>query len=267
VAKLPCKPSIHLVRGTVAHSALENFFDVDVTNVPDDPNAFFITMKVILFETFKKEWNKAGPQFGELGMSTEELLGYYDQTHDMIGNYFDYFTDKMRYFTRFLPIKEAWEAVKPAREIEYCSKQHHVRGFIDAIHDENGKTIILDYKTSKRSHITPEYELQLSIYAMLYEEQHRLPEMVGIYFLKDGAERLLDVTPEMVEFAKQEVASVHVGTRSKDVNEYPKKTSPLCRWSTGQCDFYEYCFEGKPLPQEFREKQQCLPKHEEDGDE
>ncbi len=258
IARLPSLPSIHLARGKAVHEALDKFFDTDVTNVPDTTEEFFMTMKVVLLEAFKRSWATYENEFAQLPLSEEELTGYYDESLRMVGNYFDYFTDKIRYFTRLLPVKEAWEAVKPGREIEFRSDVHHVRGFIDAIHDEAGKTLILDYKTSRRAEISEEYELQLSIYAMLYEEKFRTPDMVGIYFLKDGVERLLDVTPEMIARAKQEVQDVHVNTCSRDIKDYPKKPSPLCKWSTGQCDFYEHCFEGKPLPAHLRERQQRL---------
>jgi CRISPR/Cas system-associated exonuclease Cas4 (RecB family) len=247
-AHLPTRPSIHLARGTVVHSTLELFFDTDVTNVPDDPEKFLFTMKVVLNELFRRLWNES-EDLKALGMSDEELLGYYDETKRMVNNYFDYFTDKTRYFLRFLPMKEAWEAVKPAREVEFSSDRHYVRGFMDAIHDEAGKTLILDYKTSRRAHITPEYQLQLSIYALLYQERFHTPDLVGIYFLKEGKEELLDVTPEMIERAKREVEEVHLGTNSPEMEDYPKRPSPLCKWSTGQCDYYEYCYEGKPLPE------------------
>ncbi len=253
-ARLPGKPSIHLARGKAVHEALEHFFDTDVTNVPDDPEGFFRTMRVVLLEHFKRAWSAHQEEFDQLDLTPEELTGYYDESLRMVGNYFDYFTDKIKYFTRLLPVKEAWEAVRPTREIEVASRQHGVRGFIDAIHDEAGKTLILDYKTSRKSIISPEYKLQLAIYAMLYTERFRMPELVGIYFLKDGVEQLLDVTPEMIEWAKNEVAEVHLQTRSCAVEEYPKKPSPLCKWATGQCDFYEYCFGGKELPPDVQRR-------------
>lgn len=249
-AKLPSKPSIHLTRGKAVHEALELFFDADVTNVPDDPDGFFLTMKVVLHEYFKRAWERYQEEFAQLDLTPEELQGYYDESLMMVQHYFTYFTSKIKYFTRFLPVKEAWEAVKPSREMEFMSEQHGVRGFIDAIHDEAGKTLILDYKTSRKSVITDAYELQLAIYAMLYEEKFRTPDLVGIFFLKDGVEQLLDVTPRMIEHAKDEVHAVHLATQSCRMRDYPKKPSPLCKWSTGQCDFYEYCFEGKPLPRE-----------------
>ncbi len=248
VAGLPSKPSIHLLRGSITHTALERFFDTDVTNVPDEKKLFFTTMRVILYETFKREWSRARPKLEGLGLSEEVLTGYYDETKLMLANYFEYFTSKIAYFTSFLSIKEAWDAVKPSREMEFVSVEHGVHGFIDAIHDESGKTIIIDYKTSRKAKVTEEYALQLAIYALLYEEKVRRPDLVGIYFLKEGREELFPVTSGMIERAKEEVLACHLGTRSRDVGDYPKRPGPLCKWATGQCDYYEYCFEGKRLP-------------------
>jgi CRISPR/Cas system-associated exonuclease Cas4 (RecB family) len=247
LAGLPSKPSIHLLRGNLTHLALDRFFDTEITNVPDG-EAFFFTMKIVLLETFRKAWGEHHDELAALGLSEERLLGYYDETRDMLGNYFEYFTGKMRYLTGLMPVKEAWEAVKPNRELALVSEQHGVRGFLDAIHDEKGKTVILDYKTSRRAGLTPEYALQLGIYALLYEEQFRTPDMVGLYFLKEGKEVLLNVTPAMIEHAKREVFEVHLGTQSKEMKDYAKKPGPLCKYATGQCDFYEYCWEGKELP-------------------
>lgn len=254
--KLQTGRSIHLTRGVITHTTLEVFFDIDVSNIPED--SFMFTLKIILNETFKKEWAKGKEELDSLGMTKEEIQGYYDETKDMVNNYFEYFTDKMNYFQRFMSIKEAWEAVKPQRELLLSSEIHWVRGYVDAIHDEAGKTIILDYKTSKRAKITPEYKLQLGIYAMLYEEKFRLPDMVGIYFLKEGKEMLLDVDPEMVEEAKKTCTEIHLNTRSDSITDYPKKTSPLCKWSTGQCDFYEVCMQGMSI-EEYKEKNPKRP--------
>ncbi len=246
IAGLPSRPSIHLIRGKVAHAALENFFDADIAQIPDD--GFFFTMKVVLRERFKDAWRAAAGEFAQLELSPERLQGYHDETWRMMENYFSYFEDKTRYFLRFLPLREAWEAVKPQREVHFESKQHCVHGFVDAIHDEDGKTLILDYKTSRKSVLTPEYRLQLGIYALMYEERFRTPDLVGIYFLKSGKEVLLDVTPGLIEDARAAVEATHRATRSKDINDYPRRPGPLCKWATGQCDYYEYCFLGKREP-------------------
>jgi len=249
--KLQTQKSIHLTRGVIVHTTLEVFFDVDVTNIPEE--SFMFTLKIILNETFKKEWDKNKDELDSLGLTKEEIQGYYDETKDMINNYFDYFTDKMNYFQRLLPIKESWEVVKPQREMLLSSENHWVRGYVDAIHDEAGKTIILDYKTSKRAKITPEYELQLGIYAMLYEEKFRIPDLVGIYFLKEGKEMLLEVSQNMIEQAKKTCTKIHLNTVTNEKKDYPKKPSPLCKWSTGQCDFYNICFQGMSV-EEYKNK-------------
>lgn len=253
IAELPSLPSIHLIRGKVAHAALETFFDTEITNIPAE--GFFFTLKVVLNERFKQEWHAAEAEFAKLELSPERLQGYYDETKRMINNYFEYFMEKSNYFLRFMPPHEAWEAVKPQREMHFESPRHRVHGYIDAIHDEVGKTLILDYKTSRKSVLTPEYELQLGIYAMMYQEQHRTPDMVGIYFLRDGKEVLLDVSQELIESARAAVEQVHLGTQTNEIQDYPKRPGPLCKWSTGQCDYYDYCFLGKQAEERKPEKE------------
>ena len=128
-----------------------------------------------------------------------------------------------------------------------------VRGFIDAIHELDGNVLLMDYKTSKNGHISDEYRLQLAIYALLYEENHgRKPDYVGIDFLK-SMEQLLKVDEDLVKHAKFEVEQIHASTTSDDVVEYPQRPSPLCKWRTGQCDFYDVCF-GGVASDEFRKR-------------
>jgi hypothetical protein len=39
-----------------------------------------------------------------------------------------------------------------------------------------------------------------------------------------------------------EIEQIHAATEDADsLMQYPKKQSPLCKYSTGQCDFYEIC--------------------------
>jgi CRISPR/Cas system-associated exonuclease Cas4 (RecB family) len=115
-------------------------------------------------------------------------------------------------------------------------------GFIDAIYNDNGKTIIMDYKTSKSSEITNEYRLQLAIYSLLYLEEHKvMPHRAGIYFLKDK-EIFIDVDKHLIDHARFEVEQIHLLTQTEHIKEFPKKPGPLCKWKTGHCDFYEICF-------------------------
>jgi len=133
------------------------------------------------------------------------------------------------------------------------SAQHCVRGYIDAIQeDPDGSTLILDYKTSKKLQISPEYRLQLGIYALLREDQQLAADEVGIFFLKHAQELRAPVTPELVQNAREACANVQLKTKSDKVEDYPKKPGPLCKWSTGQCEFYDICFSGKTT-EEYKE--------------
>ena len=128
-----------------------------------------------------------------------------------------------------------------------------VRGFVDLIHEIDGKTIVLDYKTSKKDDMTEPYRLQLAIYAMLYEEKHgKKPDYVGIDFLK-SIEKLLPVDDELVQHAKFELEQIHASTVSNEMADYQQRPSPLCKWRSGQCDFYDTCF-GNVSIEEFKKR-------------
>lgn len=239
IARLPTSTSIHLLRGSIAHTVMETIYDIDVTRIPDEQ--FLVTLKVILQEKFRQEWENARTELASLGMDDVRLESYYDETRIMINNFFHYLVDRLQQF-RDAPLKEAFYRVQPEREVELVSERHGVRGFADAIHTEGGKLFVLDYKTSSKCEITDDYFLQLSIYSMILEEQQRRPDEVGIFFLKHGRELRLPVTQEMIDMARREVAWIHEMTASTDIRDYPKKPGPLCKWSTGQCDFYGTCF-------------------------
>jgi putative RecB family exonuclease len=244
IAKLPSPKSIHLVRGSIAHKVMEDVYDIDkqldINSIPDE--SFLITLKFILQEMFRKEWELRKDELAELGMDDSELNQYYNDTRVMINNFFHYMVDRMQVLqTKGFSVKQAFDVVKPRREVELHSKAHHVRGYADAIHKEGEKLVIIDYKTSRKLDITDDYRLQLGIYSMIFEEIERLPDEVGIFFLKHGQELRIPVTRALVEKARAECTAIHMNTRSKDIKHYPRHISGLCKWSTGQCEFYETC--------------------------
>lgn len=151
-----------------------------------------------------------------------------------------------------MPFDEAFLAARPVREKKLISEEHKVLGFVDVIEMVEDKIVkVIDYKTSAKDAITPEYELQLSIYALLINETYGYPpEEVAIHFLRHG-ERSIKVYPEFMEMAKKEIAWVLERIADEGIDNYPKKVSPLCKWEnargSGQCDFYEYCFGQKRL--------------------
>jgi len=240
VLKLPTKPSIHLTRGKVAHSALEDFFKV---NIPESLDGFEEFLQKTILSLFSMHWDSAKKELDSLPLTDAEKRFYHKETQLMLINWLYYFIKRIKnYMEDGKSFQEAFDILTPEREVKYRSETYGVQGFIDAIEKIDGKVKLVDYKTSKKFDITPAYELQLAIYSLLYKEKHNeLPDEVTIFFLK-SEEKTLPVTPELLDLAKFEVEQIHAATESKEMHDYPMKPSPLCKWKTGQCDFYEKCF-------------------------
>ena len=247
ILKLETSTNIHLVRGNIAHTVLEDFYSQDIANV--NMKNYETMLKVKIQELLIKTWKDYEEKLTQLKLSQDVLTFYFEETLLMLTNWADKFIAKVKSFDN-LSFKEIFEKLTPIREQHYISKELSVRGFIDAIEDRDGKVQIMDYKTSKRFELSPSYKRQLGIYALLYKQKHGVsPAKVGIYFLKDRGkyEYTLDVDEELLEQAKKEINHVHEKTKSDNIEDYLKNITPLCKWSTGQCDFYDICFKQKSI--------------------
>lgn len=243
--KLPAKQSIHLVRGSVAHKALEDFFALMPELIGSD---YRLELQKFILALLEKAWKSA--DFSRLGMPACELAFYYEETQMMMVNWLNLFCKKISIaMAQGSSFSDAFTMLKPKTEVKYIDNELNVMGYIDAIEEIAGKVRLMDYKTSKNAHIGDDYRLQLAIYALLYQRKHgKMPNKVGIYFLKSD-EQTIDVDESLILDAKFQIEQVHQETAEKNtIEQYPKKESPLCKWGSGQCDFYEYCFEGKELP-------------------
>ncbi|MCB9359356.1 PD-(D/E)XK nuclease family protein [Candidatus Woesearchaeota archaeon] len=239
IKKLQTLPSIHLIRGSIAHSALEDFFKVDVDKLPE--TEISLLLKGLLKDFLLQKWNSAKDELEELDMTEAQRLFYYEETEQMLMFWIEGLMKKLSKDKDGFKI--AFKKWIPRTEEEYISEQHQIKGFIDAIHEVEDEIIVMDYKTSKRDHITPEYKLQLAIYALLYQEKHgKLPTKAGINFLRHG-ERMIDVDEELLKLARFEIEQIHAATESDLKDDYPRKPSPLCKWHSGQCDFYDLCYD------------------------
>lgn len=238
ILELPSKSNIHQVRGNIAHSALEHFFDLDISVVSMEN--YEAHLKLFMQKLLLKEWQNYREKLEKLELSKKDEMHYFEDTLMMLLKWTEQFSEKLAKHDG--TFQERFKKLTPMRELLFVSEQYQVRGYIDAIeHDHvNGSVRLMDYKTSKRHNIN-EHILQLAIYSLLYYEKHgRIPKQVGIYFLK-GEERTLDCDEKLLTLAKKEIAYVHSKTCSKDINDYPKHVTGLCKWKTGQCDFYDTC--------------------------
>jgi hypothetical protein len=54
---------------------------------------------------------------------------------------------------------------------------------------------------------------------------------------------MLPVIPDVVEFGEKVCSRFRWVTDSDDISEYPQKKTGLCKYRTGQCDYYKNCME------------------------
>jgi len=236
-----------MLRGSVVHSVLEDFFDLPLSGLSrDNFKTFFHQHSQRLLV---HHWRKVDYKFKQLQLDQEEMTHFFEESTMMLMNWVNRFSDKLLAHPS-QDFFKSFKALTPIREKHYRDNEVFVQGFMDAIEQDGDRVRVMDYKTSSRFHMSNEYRLQLSIYALLYEQEHgTLPDQVGIYFLKDmnKFEHVLDVDEEMVELARSEIEVVHMNTQSEKIDDYPKKEGPLCKWRTGQCDFYDVCFGQKSI--------------------
>ncbi len=240
IEKLETLPSIHLIRGKIVHAALEDFFKFDIKHISE--TSFEFELRIIIFDLFKKHWISGLSEMRNLTLTQSELLFYHNESKLMLQNWYERFIRDLKIEIKLgRTLRDAFERLTPRCEEEYTSESLGVHGFVDAIHEFEDEVHILDYKTSKKSEITPEYRLQLAIYALLYFETHGvMPTKVGIDFLKFD-KQYLDVDEKLLELARKEIEFVHGNTQSTDMKDYAKHISALCKWHSGQCDFYDTC--------------------------
>ena len=237
VDNLPSLPSVATTRGKIVHSVLEHFFDASLDGVS------FVNCASVFKQHIQnlllKEWVAHKQEFDSFRLQQEDLIALFEETLHMIFDWADGFVARLQ--KQGGDFQSAFRAITPVREVNYHSGKWHARGVIDVIEEFGGKVRVMDYKTSNHTNVD-EYRLQLGIYALLYHEKHgKLPDVAGVYFLKANQTHFIDVDESLLELARQELLKIHEHTQSLEKHRYPRHISNLCKWSTGQCDFYDHC--------------------------
>jgi len=237
VLKIKAPSNVHQVRGNIAHSVLEHFFDIDTSTISMENHQ--TRLKVVVQQLLVKEWQNYKPQLDELELTQAKKMFYFEETLMMLFNWVDLFSTKLE--KKQGTFQERFKQLTPIRELMFVSEKYHTRGIIDAIeNNEDGTVRLMDYKTSRLDNLN-EHLLQLGIYSLLYFDKHgQMPKQVGVYFLKTK-EKLIDVDEGLLDMAKKEIEHIHAVTQTEDVNHYPKSPGPLCKWSTGKCPYYDIC--------------------------
>ncbi|MBW2988583.1 hypothetical protein DRJ48_03605 [Candidatus Woesearchaeota archaeon] len=238
IKNLPAKPSIHRIRGKLLHSVLEDFFNLDPSKLT--PSQFEFEIRIVLLEDLKRKWFGMIKEIEQLGLSKEEIRAYFEDSKRMVSNFVAHYTNKIKPLLTEHSLAEAFQLLTPKREVFLISKRYNVQGYLDAIY-KGEKVRIIDYKTSSTDEFREEYKRQLAIYSLLYKENYGvLPDEVGLHFLLYG-ERVFPVTSELLTLGIKACKFVHSRTKSGNMADYPKGKRPLCKWHSGECDFYEIC--------------------------
>jgi RecB family exonuclease len=242
IEKIPTASNIHQVRGNIAHSTLEDFFDVDVSDFSDDN--FEQKFQMITQKLLVHQWGKYKEKLDGLDLKKDKMAFYFEETMLMLMNWTRQFVAEITQVKneKNCSLIDAFQILTPIREQEFRSEKHQVRGFIDAIKHVEEEVHIIDYKTNARFEFKQSIKLQLAIYCLLYEEIHgKLPDKVGIFFLRHKL-KMINVDPELLQLARQELELIHGHTAiTEEIEDYPQTITGLCKWRTGQCDFYSTC--------------------------
>lgn len=246
IKKLPTTTNHYAIIGNSIHSILEKFFLVNLRGV--DQTNFDKRFRVFIYDLMNEEFENAKKRLAQIN-----YRGDLDQIHSdfdyMIDLWISNFNNRIQMqLDKGSTMFDAFRFLKPKTEMNLKCRDHNVQGYVDAIFERKNGDIIVDYKTGKRDILSEDYLIQLAIYALLYFQNYgKMPRKVGVEFLKHGKMVFLDVDDELLARAKLECELIEMNTKSKNMIDYPKKTSPLCKWNGGQCDFYETCFSTKTL--------------------
>lgn len=225
----------------MVHETLEFFFERPIRHIAGE---LLMDLQLHILTILKERWTENDKDIASLGMTAAEIISYKEETTLMILNWINHFWQKVQTEMRAgLSFEEAFIRLTPRREEEYKHEELQIRGFIDAIHEIDGQVHIRDYKTSKHAVISEEYQLQLAMYALMYNSTHgKMPDSLGIFFLKHG-ELTMTVNDELLRRVDLEIRWVHERTLTEDITDYPKKPSPLCNY----CDFYDACWKQREI--------------------
>ena len=121
--------------------------------------------KRTLLEIFDKNWHKQNDEIQKLGLDDKTIDEFYSESQAMLLGWLKRYVKK--------------RCRRPKTEIKLFSKIHKAMGIIDAVFTDNGRILLVDYKTSKKNEITQDIKVQLAIYALLYRSWIRTCQLVS----------------------------------------------------------------------------------------
>ena len=249
--------SVHMVRGTILHKVIENFYNTEnlLADIGDwhwDAKKFFAEMVRILDE----EWAKIGAEYEDIFTNKEQKDEFYHETKDFL----DFHSTKLAFALH----KKKSELDPDSRWYETEIKKHffpkdreafiendEIMGYIDKVINLYGNGVaIIDFKTSKSglpSFIDEGHLLQLKAYAYLWNLKHgQVPKFVGIEYMRSGNTIFYPITKQDLDEVDKLITKLK---EARDTNNFLVNRQRLCDW----CYYKDRCLK---LTEQERHKEE-----------
>ena len=215
IRKLKTKPSIYLVRGSIVHRVIERFHRESGSHAFESSAHKTV---IRLLEIFEEQWKNAAFRLESLDLSSQEIQDYHDESRIMVIN-FGCWIHKSK-------------PSPPARvEIRLFSKKLGLMGIIDAVYRSDNESVLVDYKTSRKSEITSDIECQAALYALLWKDINgSAPSKVWVHFLnREDDPSVIHIDEHLLSYARITLESIKEKTRSMDEADYPCTCGGYCQ--------------------------------------
>jgi putative RecB family exonuclease len=234
IDRLPERPSVDAVRGTVVHSVLERLFDLPAVE-----------------RTPERAAGLLAPAWDDLQESEPELAGMFPEGQADLATWLAECEGLLRrYFTLEDP-----QRLEPAEREVYVEtlldSGLQLRGYIDRVDvAPTGEIRIVDYKTGKAppEHFEAKALFQMKFYALvLWRTRGVVPRMLQLVYLGSGEMlRYLPEERDLLATERKVQALWRAIERATETGEWRANRSVLCGW----CDHQALCpaWGGTPPP-------------------
>ena len=222
IDKLPEPTTVHQARGTTAHLALQNLYDLaPAERTPEK-----------LYDLFREAWTeiRGEDEFLDLFTTVEEERDWGVDSMKLLANYFS-----VENPLEVHPLEREMDMLEPLGDIT-------IRGILDRI-DETpaGDLIITDYKTGKappERFAEPAF-FALKIYALLIREKlGRTPAEVRLLYLNGPTLYRLAITDGQLDAMNQQLQALWKAIdRAIESQTFPPRVNKLCDW----CSYQDLC--------------------------
>ncbi len=237
IEKLPERPGLDALRGSIVHLILENIFDLD-KNLRTLENAqqkisetteYFLNNDPNLFCALDQ--SIAFPNTNKVQTSKENMELLNKEISDLLTNYFK--------------IENPKNINPKSREelIEYeLTPEILLKGYVDRIDEsEQGLIRINDYKTGKapNENFVNKAMFQLKFYAyIIYQKVNKVPKSLRLIYLKDSQVLTYEPTSLDMQLTEKKILNIaqQISNAIKEDN-FPATTSKLCDY----CYFKKIC--------------------------